>query len=166
MLGARPLTPSVRQHPDMVKQILSCALVLLVVTLDVCAQRSTNHAAAFNPSGDYHPVNRPNGSEQSVQFVLQVRNRCGRRWAWGQVRGVQPWYRFASVSITVRHLKFSTVRIHGVHYDFAGMFLGTGNFGAKTPDTGAILLQGTLRKFVNGRDVLQLTTSFVYYPGC
>jgi hypothetical protein len=151
---------------DMVKRIFSCALLLLLVTLDVCAQRSTNHAAAFNPSGDYHPVNRPNGSEQSIQFVLQVRHRRGRLLAWGQVRGVQPWYRFASVSVTPRHLNFSTVRIHGVRYDFAGIFLATGNFAAKAPDTGVILLRGTLRKFVNGRNVLQLNTSFAYYPGC
>ena len=119
----------------MVKRIFSCALLLLVVALDVCAQRSTDHAAAFNPSGDYHPVNRPNGSEQSIQFVLRVRHGRGRLLARGQVRGVQPWYRFMSVSVTPRYLKFATVRIHGVRYDFAGMFLGTGNFAAKVPDT-------------------------------
>ena len=151
---------------EMVKQIFLCTLLLLVVAPSVRAQRSTNHAAIFDPSGDYHPVNKPAGTEWSVQFVLQVRHRRGRVVAWGQIRGVQPWYRFASASVTSRDLKFSTVRIHGVHYDFAGTFLGAGNFAAQTPDTGAILLRGTLRKFVNGRKVLQLHTSFVYYPGC
>jgi hypothetical protein len=150
----------------MVKQIFSCTLLLLVIAPSVYAQRSANHAAVFDPSGDYHPVNKPNGTEWSVQFVLQVRHKHGRLVAWGQVRGIQPWYRFASVSVTSRHLKFSTVHINGVHYNFAGTFLRTGNFAAQTPDTGAILLKGTLRKFENGRNVLQLHTSFVYYPGC
>ena len=151
---------------DRMKRIFSCTLLLLVVAPSVCAQNSTNHAAIFDPSGDYHPVNKPDGTEWSVQFVLRVRHRRGRVVAWGQVRGIQPWYRFVSVSVTPRNLKFSTVRNHGVYYDFAGTFLGTGNFMAQTPDTGAILLRGTLRKFVNGRNVLHLRTSFVYYPGC
>jgi hypothetical protein len=150
----------------MVKKTVTSALVIAVLSVFVDAQRLTNYSATFNPSGDYHPVKRPEGSEQSIQFDLQVRRRRGRLVAWGQIRGVQTWYRFTFVSLTEKHLKFSTARVHGVNYDFQGTFLRTGNFAAQTRDTGDVLLQGTLRKFVNGKKVMQLDTPFVYYPGC
>jgi hypothetical protein len=162
----------VRQHGFlccrivMVKKTLAFALLIAVLSVVVDARRRTNHSATFNPSGDYHPMKRPEGSERFIQFDLQVRRRRGRLVAWGQIRGVQPWYRFTLVSPTEKHLKFSTARVHGVNYDFQGTFLRTGNFAAQTRDTGDVLLNGTLRKFVNGKIVMQLDTSFIYYPGC
>jgi hypothetical protein len=162
----RRVNSTVRQHLlKMANRILACTL-LLVVGLDVYAQRSTNHASAFNPSGDYHPVNRPNGSEQFIQFVLQVRYRRGRRVAWGEVASVAQFYRFKSVSVTETHLRFSTERHHGIRYDFEGSFLRRGNFTTAPDIPGSLPLKGTLRKFVNGKKVMELITSFVYYVGC
>jgi hypothetical protein len=149
------------------KQMLKCGVVLVAVFgIVVGAEAPTNRPAAFNPSGDYHPQNRPNGSERFIQFDLQVRRKQGRLVAWGEVRGVQAWYKFTSISVTEKHLKFSTARIQGVRYEFKGTFLATGRFADQSFGNGDVMLEGTLSKFVNGQRVMQLKTPFVYYPGC
>ena len=86
--------------------------------------------------------------------------------AWGGVPTVAHFYRFKSVSITEKHLRFSTERRHGVRYDFEGSFLRRGNCTTALDIPGSLPLKGTLRKFVNGKKVMELTTSFVYYVGC
>lgn len=131
------------------------------------AQTSPNRTDIFNPSGDYHPLSLPaNQSEKSIQFDLQVRRKKVKLVAWGEVMGVQPWCRFTSVSVTEKHLKFSTAKVGGVSYDFDGTFLGSGDFASQFLGTGIVMLEGTLRKFVNGKKAMELSTSFVYYPGC
>ena len=112
----------------------------------------------FSPSGDYHPVNRPSDeSEKFIQFDLQVRGKKGKFVAWGEVRGVQPWYKFTSVSVSEKHLKFATAKVDGVSYSFEGEFLKKGY---------GITLEGTLQKFVNGKKVMEVRTPFVHYAGC
>ena len=112
----------------------------------------------FSPTGDYHPLNRPTDeSEKFIQFDLQVRVKKGKFVAWGEVRGVQPWFKFTSVSVTEKHLKFSTAKVGGVSYNFEGEFLKKGY---------GVTLEGTLRKFVNGKKVMEIHTPFVHYAGC
>lgn len=112
----------------------------------------------FSPSGDYHPLIRPPvESEKFIQFDLQVRGRKGKLVAWGEVRGVLPWYKFTSVSVTEKYLKFSTAKIGGVSYSFEGKFLKKGY---------GVTLEGTLRKFVNGKKVMEINSPFMHYAGC
>jgi hypothetical protein len=146
-------------------RILSCVVLLLIASVGLDARHSANDFVRFNPSGEYHPSNRP-ADDIGLQFHLQVRYRHGRRVAWGEVASVVQFYRFKSVSVTEKHLRFSTERHHGVQYDFEGSFLRRGDFTTSLDIPGSVPLTGTLRKFVNGRKVIELTTSFVYYVGC
>jgi hypothetical protein len=148
----------------MVRQILRCGLVLSVVVGGVVAQRTANHSARFNPSGEYHPLNPPI-DDRFQQFHLQVRHKRGKLVAWGEVASVQ-FYRFRYVSVTEKHLRFSTERHHGVSYNFEGTFLRGGDFTTSFDTPGSFPLRGTLGKFVNGKKVMELTTSFIYYVGC
>ena len=129
------------------------------------AQRRSNHSMRFNPSGDYHPTNRP-ADDPDLQFQLEVRYKRGRRVAWGSVPTVTHNYRFKSVAVTEKHLRFATVRHHGIRFEFEGSFLRRGDFTTALDIPGSVPLKGTFRKFVNGRKVMELTTSFVYYVGC
>ena len=152
------------------KLFLNYTIVLIAIIYCAVigsAQTSPNRAGIFNPSGDYHPLNRPaNESEKFIQFDLQVRRKKGKLVAWGEVRGVQSWYRFTSVFVTEKQLKFSTAKLGGVSYDLDGRFLGGGDFAIQSLGTGIVMLEGTLRKFVNGKKAMEVSTSFVYYPGC
>lgn len=67
------------------KRLLSCVTLLLVTAVCLNGQRRDNHSPRFNPSGDYHPLNRP-ADDLGLQFHLQVRYRRGRRVAWGVSR--------------------------------------------------------------------------------
>lgn len=140
-------------------------LFLFVAAVGIDAQDRSNHSVRFNPSGDYHPLIRP-ADDLGLQFQLKVRYRRGRRVTWGGVPTVDYFYRFKSVSVTEKHLRFSTQRRHGAWYDFEGSFLRRGNFTTALDIPGSLPLKGTLRKFVNGKKVMELTTSFVYYVGC
>ncbi len=112
----------------------------------------------FSPSGDYHPLNRSvDELEEFIQFDLQVRGKKGKLVAWGEIRGVQPWYKFTSVFVTQKRLKFSTAKVSGISYNFEGKFLKKGY---------GVTLEGTLQKFVNGKKVMEVSTPFMHYPGC
>ncbi len=152
------------------KLILKTVFIILTIlsfTIIERAQSSTKNVDAFDPSGDYHPVNRPTeGSEKFIQFDLQVRRKKGKLVAWGEVRGVQTWFKFTSVFVTEERLKFSTATVSGVNYDFNGKFVGKGNFASKSLGNGIVMLEGTLRKFVNGKQSWEFNTAFIYYPGC
>jgi hypothetical protein len=151
---------------SLVKRILRWGLVLSAIAAGVLAQRPTNHAARFNPSGEYHPLNQP-ADDRGVQIHLRVRHKHGRLVASGEVAGTSvQFYTFRFVSVTQKHLRFSTERHHGVNYNFEGAFLRLGNFTTALDIPGSAPLRGTLRKFVNGKKVMELTTSFVYYVGC
>jgi hypothetical protein len=151
----------------MTKGALQCLALALVVVFGVSAQPSTTDTERFNPSGEYHPLNRPAEDIGDLQFHLQVRYRRRTLVAWGDVYGHESqFYKFRLVSVTQKHLRFSTQRLRGVTYTFEGTFLRSGNFATQDPPPGSFPLEGTLRKFVGGRKVMDLTTSFVYYVGC
>jgi hypothetical protein len=149
-----------------VNRLLSCVVLLFVTGAVVYGQQSKSRFVRFNPSGEYHPSSGRPADDIFLQFHLQVRYKRGRRIAWGGIPTVAHFYRFKSVSVTEKHLRFSTKRRHGVRYDFEGSFLRRGNFTTALDIPGSLPLKGTLRKFVNGKKVMELTTSFVYYVGC
>lgn len=147
--------------------LISLLLALLSFGVVGHAQTSANRSEIFNPSGDYHPVNRPaEESERFIHFDLEVRRRKGKLIAWGDVRGVRPWFKFTSVSLSEKHLRFSTVKIGGARYSFDGTFLVKGDFASESQGLGIPLLEGVLRKFVHGQKVSETRTTFRYYPGC
>lgn len=131
------------------------------------AKANLKPAPPFNPSGDYHPVNLPKPeSMKFAHFDLEVRRRKGELVAWGDVRNGGTHYKIASVSITEKTLKFTTVSIRGVRYSFDGRFLGRGDFPSQFTGYGIIMLEGTLTKFERDRKAAEVTSPFMYYPGC
>lgn len=122
----------------------------------------------FDPSGDYHPRNAVTvDSERFVQFVLETTRRRQKLVGSGYVSSVSTAYKFASVVVTKKHLKFRTQKIKGVYYTFDGRFRGNGNFSEQYSGyDGSIMLEGTLQKFVNGQKVFEINTPWVHYAGC
>ncbi len=150
---------------------ISTLTIVLVASLSFAgigrATANLKPAPPFNPSGDYHPVNSPRPeSMKFAHFDLEVRRRKGKLVAWGDVRNVGTHYKFASVSITEKTLKFTTVIIRGVSYSFDGRFLGAGDFPSQFTGSGVIMLEGTLTKLERGKKAAEVTSPFLYYPGC
>lgn len=138
----------------------------VVGTSSTLGQTALRSPIGFDPSGDYHPVERPKEADKFVQFDIQVRRTKGRIVASGDIRGVDRLYKFASISITGNRLKFLTLEISGTSYSFDGIFKGTGDFASQWSGSGDERLKGTLRKFANGKIVWEIDTTFLYYPGC
>ena len=128
---------------------------------------SENAPGPFNPSGDYHPANlQRSESEKFTHFDLEVGRRKGKLVAWGAVRGADAHYKFASVSVTEKTLKFTTVSIRGVRYSFEGKFLGRGDFPDQSTGHGIVMLEGTLTRLEHGQKAAEITSPFMYYAGC
>jgi hypothetical protein len=150
---------------SILKQILWCGLTLSSAFSPALGQQYYDYTSPFNPAGEYHPLNKPTEA-RFLQFHLRVRHKSGKLLASGEVSDVQ-FYRFRNVIVTKKHLRFSTERRGGISYSFEGTFFRAGNFPTMLSTTpGFLPLQGTLRKFVNGRKVMELSTPFVYYVGC
>lgn len=145
--------------------------VVLIMSL-VCAESGRGSASfrvtkPFNPSGDYHPFKLPaDWLDKFTQFDLKVRRSRGALLASGEVMNVGTRYKFATVSITEQTLKFRTVSVRGVSYSFDGRFLGRGDFPSQFTGYGMLMLEGTLTKFERGRKAAEMTSTFMYYPGC
>jgi hypothetical protein len=149
------------------KLAASLCIALLSVLNAVRIEAGESHNASFNPSGDYHPVElRGNASERFTHFDLQVKRRGREFTVGGDVRADNTSYRFASVRVTANRLRFSTVTKRGVRYEFEGRFLGGGDFAAQFTGYGLVMLEGTLRRYVNNKKVVELVSPFLYYPGC
>ncbi len=149
------------------KVLIICLLILFSPHDGGRVRAEAKEALPFNPSGDYHPANRPaDGSESFTHFDLEVRRRKGRLVARGDVRGVGARYKFATVSVTEERLKFTTVRLRGVSYSFDGRFLGRGDFPGQFTGYGMVMLEGTLTKYQGGKKVAEVNSPFLYYPGC
>jgi hypothetical protein len=145
----------------------SLCIALLLILNAGRTEAGENSNAAFNPSGDYHPVElKGYTSERFTHFDLQVKRRGGSLIVRGDVRADNTSYKFTAVRVTENRLRFSTVTKRGVRYEFEGRFLGRGNFAAQFTEYGLIMLEGTLRRYVNNKKVVELTSPFLYYPGC
>lgn len=151
---------------------ISFLTIILVASLGSAggvrvSSANLNYAVPFNPSGDYHPIKLPNHkTEKFTHFDLEVRRRKGKLVAWGEVKNVGAHYKFAFVSVTEKSLKFTTVSLQGVSYRFEGQFLGRGDFSGQSTGAGIVMLEGTLTKFEHGRKTTEITSPFLYYPGC
>jgi hypothetical protein len=123
--------------------------------------------SSFDPSGDYHPTCQITAeSERFVQFVLEVRRRRHKLVAWGHLSSVGASYKFISMSVTEKHLKFRTQKVKDIDYRFDGRFLRDGNFSEQFGGVGSVTLEGTLQKFVKGQKAFEINTPFLHYRGC
>ena len=119
----------------------------------------------FDPSGNYHPVRLPETpSERFIQINLRVKRHRGRLSAVGEVRNTGKWYRYSTKAVNRDRLRFETVTKDGVRYEFLGEFTGDGNFTHQWVGTGTVKLKGSLRKFVRGKQVVEIRSDFVHYP--
>lgn len=140
-------------------------IILVVVTTFFGVMSLDAQTRAFDPSGNYHPVKSPSSkADQFIQINLRFGKENGRSVARGEVRNVGQWYKFRTVDINERGFRFLTAKIDGVRYEFAGSFLGKGNFARQWSGSGLKMLNGSLRKYVHGVQVLSPDTEFVYYP--
>jgi len=149
--------------------LLFCISLFFTCLIETQAARNANTKPGFNPSGDYHPLKETEDkSDKFAQFVLKARKKRDKWKVVGDVRNTGISYKFASYTLTEKHLRFTTVKVGGVFYTFDGKFVLNGNFAKHFSKTGrgVIALEGTLQKFVHGKKKGKIKSSFLYYPGC
>ncbi len=142
--------------------------LLLLTTLLLFSSSSAQTSVTnepFDPTGGYHPVQRPEGSpDKFLHFALRLERSRGKRIISGEVRGVGAWYRFKTSAVDAKGIRFVTDAIENVRYQFEGAFTGKGDYARQWAGTELLFLKGRLTKYVDGRKAWEIDTPFAYYP--
>src|SRR5260221_11145449 len=110
------------QSIAVLKQFLQWGVLFGLIAGHVVAQRPADHAERFNPTGEYHPLNRP-PDNLDLQFHLRVRYKHRTLVAWGDLYSSDNrFYKFRSVSLTEKHLRFTIQGVHAATYPLKGSF--------------------------------------------
>jgi hypothetical protein len=140
-------------------------IIVVVITTCFVVVSLDAQTRGFDPSGNCHPVKPSNSkADRFIQINLRFGKENGRRVARGEVSNVGRWYKFRTVDVNERGFRFLTTKVDGIRYEFAGSFLGKGNFAQQWSGSGLTMLNGSLRKYVRGVQVLSFDSEFVYYP--
>lgn len=125
---------------------------------------------AFRPYGYYSLVGtHPKGFEKfdTIQYWRKDQEQSGpdisERLA-GVTADEGVLYRYATISVNRRKFVFTTVKVKGVSYSFAGRFLRT-DFVNADMDFDKPVLVGTLNKYRNGRKVAGASVKLSYFAG-
>lgn len=121
-------------------------------------EEALQEEVVFNPSGYYMPV-QSKGLEQDTRIDLHTETEEEKIDAG--IYTANGYYAAQRIKVTEKKLSFSTEKIRGAHYEFEGVFLEALGDSYDEP-----VLEGTLRKFRNGKKVFEKKVRFTYYMGC
>ena len=143
---------------------------MLVVSLSgtVQAQFSASYdlvKAKFDPFGAYTTARVPRELAEFGSFQIDLVRKDVKRQAleiagvvYTQQEGLTPSMK--TITLTLKALAFETETVNGINYSFSGQFLRSGAF-SKLPRKTAVL-EGLLKKSVNGRAVVESKLRFFY----
>lgn len=125
---------------------------------------------AFRPYGYYSLVGpHPKGFENfdTIQYWRREDEQTGpdiseRLSGVNERGGVR--YRYSTISINRQRFVFTTVKVRGTSYSFAGRFLRT-DFVNSDLDFDKPVLEGRLIKYRNGKRVAGANVRFSYFAG-
>jgi len=110
------------------------------------------HGEPPNDFSDFSGINlNAKRSRQLPQPGLETNN--GRR------------YRFKILNVKRERFTFTTETIAGISYSFSGRFLKGGVYASGILDDETPVLEGTLTKFRDGKQVAEAKLKFVYFGG-
>ncbi|HEX8140961.1 MAG TPA: hypothetical protein VF553_00075 [Pyrinomonadaceae bacterium] len=150
----------------------SCFLLLLAAAVDAMGPATPPLVPqrAFRPYGYYSLVGKhPRGFENfdTIQYWQKRDEQSGpdiSERLSGVIADESTHYRYATINITRQRFVFTTKRVKGVSYSFAGRFLRTDFVNAEL-DFDKPVLVGTLSKYRNGKKVAEANVKLSYFAG-
>lgn len=150
---------------------LLCASVLPCVRVERARSASLPVAQkAFRPYGYYSLVGpHPKGFESfdTIQYWRREDEQSGpdisERLSGVNERGGTR-YRYRTISVNRQRFVFTTAKVRGISYSFAGRFLRT-DFVDADMNFDKPVLEGRLTRYRNGKKVAEATVRLSYFAG-
>jgi hypothetical protein len=119
----------------------------------------------FDPSGAFWISGEP-AADFSDFSAINLNMRQLRRLPTSGLQlnnGIS--FRFKTVVVKQTNFTFTTVTVKGLYYTFSGKFLKGGDFAATWQGEETPVLEGTLTKFKDGKQVAEAKLKFIYFGG-
>ncbi|HKO96588.1 MAG TPA: hypothetical protein VJU86_06340 [Pyrinomonadaceae bacterium] len=124
----------------------------------------------FRPYGYFSLIGKPPKGFESfdtIQYWKKSQEQSGpdisERLSGVNLSGGRV-YRYASVSVNRKNFGFTTKKIRGVSFSFQGRFLRT-DFLEEGFDMDRPVVEGKLRKYLNGKKVAEANVRLSYFAG-
>ncbi len=119
----------------------------------------------FDPSGAFWISDEP-AADFSDFSAINLNMRQLRRLPTSGLQlnnGIS--FLFETVVVKQTNFTFTTVTVKGLYYTFSGKFLKGGDFPATWQGEETPVLEGTLTKFKDGKQVAEAKLKFIYFGG-
>ena len=147
----------------MVKRIFSALVLLSLISAAVYSQQ--NKSVRFDPDGSFWLQGTPPDDFSDFGGINLNAKKSRHLPQPGLETNNGKRYRFKTLSVKREKFTFTTMTVAGVSYSFSGRFLRGGVFGAGDLDDETPVLEGTLTKFRNGKQLAEAKLKFVYFGG-
>jgi hypothetical protein len=156
----------VQQNPT-INYLRLTKAVLLVCTVLVVAvvAQGQRIKERFDPDGAFWIYGKPPSGFEDFSGINLNSKRSRRLPAAGVDLTTGTKLRFQNLMVKQVKLTFTTATVRGVSFTFSGRFLRGGTFASADLDEKTPVLEGTLTKFKDGRQVAAAKLKFTYFGG-
>jgi hypothetical protein len=119
----------------------------------------------FDPSGAFWISGEPPADFSDFSAINLNMRQLRRLPTSGLQLNEGTSFRFKTVVVKQTSFTFTTVTLKGVYYTFSGKFLKGGDFAATWQGEETPVLEGTLTKFKDGKQVAEARLKFIYFGG-
>jgi hypothetical protein len=137
--------------------LMSCASIL-----DVAGQTKKTR---FDPSGAFWIAGEPPADFSDFSAINVNMRQLRRLPTSGLQLNDGTSFRFKTVVVKQTNFTFTTVTLKSVYYTFSGKFLKGGDFAAAWQGEETPVLEGTLTKFKEGKQIAEARLKFIYFGG-
>jgi len=140
-------------------------VIAVAISLTFAAAYAQKGHERFDPNGSFWISGEPPHEFSDFGGI----NLNSKRVRWLPSPGVQlnngRTFRFKTLVVRQDKFTFTTLAVRGVSYSFSGRFLKGGVFSETVLNDEIPVLEGTLTKFVNGKQAAEAKLKFVYFGG-
>jgi len=167
--GATARRRTKKSHPNVApwrrggRNFFFVTLLLLLCFAPSNGQRSRSER--FDPDGSFWVKGAPPNDFSDFSGINLNAKRSRQLPQPGLETNNGRRYRFKILNVKRERFTFTTETIAGISYSFSGRFLKGGVYASEILDDETPVLEGTLTKFRNGKQVAEAKLKFVYFGG-
>jgi hypothetical protein len=150
-----------------VKRRLTAVAIGLLLTswASILGVPGQTRKTRFDPSGAFWISGEPPADFSDFSAINLNMRQLRRLPTSGLQLNDGTSFRFRNVIVKQSNFTFTTVTVKGLYYTFSGKFLKGGDFAATWQGEETPVLEGTLTKFKDGKQVAEAKLKFIYFGG-
>ena len=146
------------------RRVITVLIGVLFLTNSISTAAQTKKSR-FDPSGAFWISGEPPADFSDLSAINLNMRQLRRLPTSGLQLNDGTSFRFKTVVVKQTNFTFTTVTVKGLYYTFSGKFLKGGDFAATWQGEETPVLEGTLTKFKDGKQVAEAKLKFIYFGG-